>query len=459
MQSSVLEPEIRSLIEAKDFATLKSALAEMDIHDVAELLYELDDEERAVCFRLLSRQRAADILGEFEPEQQGQLLESLSSQNVAEILNSMPPDDRTELLEELPGELAQKLMNVLAGEQRRVAAALLAYPEESIGRLMTPNYLAVRPSWTVEQVLDHVRKSGKGKETLNVLYVTNKHWKLFGTVRLEELVLAEPEERVEDLMDQQAGRLVATDDEETAIEIFKKYDAVALPVVDTSGTLVGIVTFDDVMDIAEEESTEDFQKMSGMGPLEYSYFGAGYWKMLRSRLPWLVMLLAAQMLTTVALTGFYALPLFSVLVLFMPLINSPAGNTGSQMAGLMIRGIAVQEVQLGDWSRILLREGVRGFSYGLLLAVLGYGAALLFTHMIVPAGFELNPHAVAVSVSAAMLVVVTLANLVGAMLPFAFKAFGADPAVTSGPFIASLMDVSGILIYFNLAVIVLKLVG
>jgi magnesium transporter len=225
-------------------------------------------------------------------------------------------------------------------------------------------------------------------------------------------------------------------------------------VVDGKGTLVGIVTFDDVMDVQEEESTEDFQKITGMVPLEESYFAAGFWRMFRKRLPWLVLLLGAQMLTTIALTGFSALPLFAVMVVFMPLINSPAGNAGSQMAGLMIRGLAVQEIELRDWFRVLGRELIRGLAFGLLLAGLGYAAALVFCRFL-PGAEQADPHTIAAAVALAMLVAVTLANLVGSMLPFVFKRLGLDPAVTSGPFIASVMDVTGIMIYFSVGVTIL----
>ncbi|MBS3821497.1 MAG: magnesium transporter [Phycisphaerae bacterium] len=440
---------VREWIENREFWRLKSALAEMEIHDLADLMTDLPSEELAVAFRLLGKDRAAEILGFFGAEQQEHLLTTLKSHQVAEIIQEMPPDDRTELLEELPGEFAQKLLNQLRGEEGRIARQLFAYPQESIGRLMTPEYVAVRKDWTVQRVLEHIRRIGEGKETINIIYVVDEHWKLLDELRLKQVLLAEPEETVEDLMDNQGGFLYAYDDEETAIEIFKKYDCVALPVVDSKHTLVGIVTHDDVLDLAEEEDTEDMQMMAGMAALEESYFASGYLRMLRKRMPWLVLLLCAQIFTTIALTGFQALPLFAVLVVFMPLINSPAGNTGTQMAGLMIRGLAVQEIQMRDWFRVLGRELLRGVMFGVFLGVLGYGAALVFAH-VMPTASQVDPHLVATAVSAALAAVVIVANVVGSMLPFVFKRIGLDPAVTSGPFIASLMDVSGICIYFTI---------
>ncbi|MDY6913441.1 MAG: magnesium transporter [Planctomycetota bacterium] len=448
--SSATEHKIHELIEAKDFATLKTVVSEGEVHDLAELMGDLADEDRAIAFRLLPQDIAAKIFGEFEIEQQEEMLRNLSSEKVAGILNEMPPDDRTELLEELPGELAQRLLSALRGDEATVARNLLAYPEDSIGRLMTPEYVAVRPDRTIEQVFAHIRQVAPTKETLNVMYVVDEHSKLLDEMPLEELVLAEPSAKVGDLMDEQFVALQATDDREASIEEFKKYDAVAMPVVDRRGVLVGIVTVDDVLDVAEEEVTEDFQKVTGMAALESSYFATGFWGMLRKRLPWLMLLLVAQMLTAVTLLGFEKLPLFAVLIIFMPLINSPAGNTGSQTAGLMIRGLAVQEIKLGDWWRVLLRELLRGLTLGVSLAVLGFAAAKVLSSY----SDRVSPDQVtqiAFAVCLAIVTAVSLANIIGSMLPFFFKRVGLDPAVTSGPFIASLMDVSGIVIYFSIA--------
>ena len=449
-------PEIRKLVEEKNFAALKASIRDMEVHDLTELLGGLEGEDLAVVFRLLPRDEAADIFGDLEIERQEELLETLSSEKVVAILHDMPPDERTELLEELPGELAQRLLNNLRGEERQIAQSLLAYPEQSIGRQMTPEYVAIRPDWTIKHVLAHIRKVAPAKETLNVVYVVDKNWKLLDEIRLEQIVLADPDQTVGDLMDEQVPLLRANDDQETAVELFKKYEALALPVVNSKGVLVGIVTVDDGLDVAEEENTEDFQRMAGMAPLESSYFGTGFLAMLRKRLPWLALLLAAQTLTTIALLGFDKLPLFAVLVLFVPLINSPAGNTGTQMAGLMIRGLAVAEVELSDWWRVLLRELARGLVLGLALAVLGFTAAWVFSSF---AHVKVDPVRVALSVSLAIAVAVTLANVLGSMLPFFFKRVGLDPAVTSGPFIASLMDVSGIVIYFTIATTVLAVLA
>ncbi len=446
--------ELERLIEAGDYAALKARAGEIETHDLAELLSDMDGQDVAVVFRLLSRDLAADTLGNLEPEQQETLIGLMGSDHLTAILNDMAPDERTYLLEELPGDVARKLINTLRGDEREIAQRLLAYPEHSIGRLMTPEYVAVRADWTIETVFAHIRKVGRDTETLHVIFVVDADWRLRGELDLEQIVLAEPDQIVADIMDPRPPALQATDDQEQSVEIVKKYDALVLPVVDSRQTMVGIVTVDDVLDVAEEETTEDFQKMAGMGPLEYSYFSTSFGAMIVKRLPWLVMLLMAQLLTTLALTSFQVVHLFAALVIFMPLINSPAGNAGSQMAGLMLRGLAVQEVALRDWRRVLLREVLRGLTLGIILAALGYAAAHLFGSLLHAAEPE-DINSIATSVAIAIATAVTMANVLGAMLPFFFKRVGLDPAVTSGPFIASMMDVLGIVVYFTTASLML----
>ncbi len=452
--------KIESLIEAKDFVALKRMFAQMEYVDLVDLLRHLEGEDLAVVFCLLPTASAADVFGDLEFEDQEALVTTLSSEKISDIVNEMAPDDRTALLEELPDQLAVLLLSSLKGDEQKVARALLAWPEDSIGRQMTPEYIAVQADWTIQQVLEHLREVGPEKETLNVIYVVDEHGKLLDELTLAQLVLREPTAlAARDLMDHQVTSLQATDDRESAIEPFKVSDAVALPVVTSSGVLVGIVTADDVLDVAEDEDTEDFQLVTGMGPLEHSYFGTGYWGMIRKRLPWLMMLLIAQTLTTTALTSFATLPLFIVLVVFVPLINSPAGNTGSQMAGLMIRGLAVQELDTHDWLRVLRREIVRGLSLGVVLGIMGYAVALVFSQAVLEDAAGPQPGQIALAVSISLVVVVTMGNIIGSMLPLMFKKIGVDPAVTSGPFIASMMDVSAIVIYFSIAVGLLHIVA
>ncbi|MHC4715389.1 MAG: magnesium transporter [Planctomycetota bacterium] len=460
MLGDAIQPEIHELIEQKEFATLKRVLGELDVHDVAELLGSLEGRELGVAFRLLSRDRAAEVFANLELEQQEDLLGILSGEDLAEILNDMPPDDRTGLLEDLPEEVAARLIASLSPDEREVARELLHYPEDSIGRLMTPEYVAVRANWTIRQVLEHIRQVAPEKETLNMLFVVDEAGKLVDQVRLEDLVLADPDDTVGEILEHNPVYLVADEDREEAVEVFKKYDEVALPVVDADGVLVGIVTHDDVMDVQEEEDTEDFHKMAAVAALEEPYFATTGAEMLRKRLPWLGLLFAAEILTVLALTGFeQSLESFALIVLFMPLINATAGNAGAQMAGLVIRGLAVHEMKPGDWLRILGRELALGATMGATLGVMGLVAAAIMLSMRAqpPVGQELLAKSAGVGISIGAAVI--FANIAGGMIPLLFKRIGLDPAVTSGPFLACVMDISGVLIYFTIATAMLAALG
>ena len=459
MLGDAIQPEIHEFIERKDFAGLKRVLGELDVHDVADLAGDLDGEELGVVFRLLERERAADVFAALELEKQERLLEILSGDALAGILNEMPPDDRTELLEEVPEDIAGRLIDTLDRREREVAIGLLHYPEESIGRLMTPEFVAVEVAWSARQVLEHLRKVAPQKETLNILYVVDEAGRLIDDIRLEDLVLADPDETIGEIIDRHPVYLSAYDDREQAVEVFRKYDEVALPVVDSARVMVGIVTHDDVMDVQAEEDTEDFHKIMAVAALEEPYFATTYPEMLRKRLPWLVLLFGAELLTVLALSSFLGslnAGLFALVVLFMPLINATAGNTGSQMAGLIIRGLAVREMHPGDWWRVLFRELALGGTMGLALGLLGVGASMFMMGFVGPSPAAARwSSAIGVGVSVATAVIV--ANLIGSMVPLLFKRLGMDPAVSSGPFLASIMDVTGVMIYFTVATATMKL--
>ena len=440
---------VHELVETRNLSALKASIREMELHGLADLLADLTGEDLALVFRLLPRQIAADVFGDLPFQQQEDLMEALSSKRIISIVNDMPPDERTELLEELPGELAQKLVSSLRGDERKIARDLLNYPEDSIGRRMTPEYVAVRPHWTVSRAFEHIRRVGEDKETFSVIYVVNDHWKLLDELRLEQLVLADRDATVLDLMDEQVAVLRANEDQEKAIQVFRKYEAVAMPVVDSQGTLLGIVTVDDVMDLAGEQAAEDIQMMGAVTALERPYLATPYLQMMAKRLPWLALLFVAEILTVMALTTFSASldrRMLALMVGFVPLINACAGNTGSQISALVLRSLAVAEVKPADWQRIVSRELLRGLSLGIVIGAMGFVTALVFR----------QPLALAIGVMLALVAVMLLANCVGAMLPLLFRRIGVDPAVTSGPFIASTMDISAIIIYFSIATAILR---
>ncbi len=445
--------EMQQLLSERKFAEIKSALREFENADIAELLEHLAGEDRAMTFRLLGREQATDVFSLLALESQEDLIERLGDASVAQIINDMSPDDRTELLEEVPGEVASELMAALGGAERDITRALLNYPVDSVGRLMTPEYVAVRPHWTVGEVIEHIRKVAPQKETVDHLYVIDRRGRLLDHIELQDVVLAAADSVVEELMSGPAEEpaLTASEDQETALELFKKYDLPVLPVADGSGVLVGIVTADDVLDLQEEEDTEDFQKMAAVGPLADPYFQTGYLAMMGKRLPWLVFLLVAELFTALAIVAYEESmrQYLTLLVVFMPLVNASAGNVGSQMAGLVIRALAVGEMDFGDWLRVSRRELWMGLTLGVILAALAWLSALLFGR---------SWH-VGLILAISMLTALTVANLAGALIPLTLKRIRLDPAVTSAPLIASVMDIISAVVYFGTATIIFRRYG
>ncbi len=447
-------PEIRELLQQRDFMTIRSVLEEWHPVEIAELIEHLEPHEQALLFRILPTELAADVFEYLELEQQKALLQTLAQREIASILNEMDPDDRTALLEELPGNVVQQLLNLLSPEEREIAQALLAYPEESVGRLMTTDFVAVRAHWTVQKVLDYIRTYGKDSETLNILYVTDDQGKLIGELPIRKLLLAEPESYVFDIMNEHFPFLYATDPQEKAIEVFKEYDRVALPVIDTRGYLLGIVTVDDILDVVEEEDTEDIQKFGGMEALETSYTATPLLEMVRKRGMWLILLFVGEMFTATALGYFeHQIAQAVILALFIPLLISSGGNSGSQTATLVIRAMALGELQLGDWKKVLRRELLTGLLLGAMLGILGFMRAA-FTAATDPR-YHSFWHLIGFTVFLALVGIVLWGTIVGSMLPFLLRRLGLDPATSSAPFVATLVDVTGIIIYFTVANLIL----
>jgi len=450
-----LTGELVGLIEARHFNELRNRLALLEPPDLAEIITELGREYEAVVFRLLPKEESIRTFELLPLEAQQALLKALGDKDVAAVLDDMSPDDRTELLEELPGKVTKRLLNLLSPEERQVATQLLGYPEDSIGRLMTPDYVAVKSPWTVAQALEHVREYGRDSETLNVVYVVAKGGRLIDDIRMRELLLVPPETRVSELMDEQFVALTATEDQEEAVAAFRKYDRTALPVTDTEGILVGIVTVDDVLDVAEEEATEDIQKLGGSEALGEPYLNITLPRMIRKRAIWLVLLLVGEMLTATAM-GFFQDELASavVLALFIPLIISSGGNSGSQAATLVTRALALGEVDLRDWWRITRRELLSGLGLGSILGVVGFFRVTIWELAFGSYGDHWLP--IALTILFSLVGVVTWGALTGSLLPLALKRFGADPAASSAPFVATLVDVTGIVIYFSVAALILR---
>ncbi|MDR2937944.1 MAG: magnesium transporter [Prevotellaceae bacterium] len=445
------------LIENKSWKNLKIELSELEPLQVAELVSELEKEEQIVVFRLLSRQAAKDTFENLEHDAQQDIIEGLAvNQNkLTDLLNDLSPDDRTAFFEELPGEVVQRLLPLLTLEERAIATRLLGYPEESIGRLMTPEYVAVKPYYTVQQALESIRKYGHDSETLNVIYVVNDRWKLLDDIRIKEIILASPEQKISEIGNDTFVSLSADEDQEAAVKVFKDHDRVALPVVDNDGTLLGIVTVDDVMDVAEEENTEDFQKFGGTDGLDMSYTKTPLLQLVRKRAGWLTVLFLGETLTAAAMAHFdQEIAKAVVLALFVPLIISSGGNTGSQAASLIIRALALGELKLRNWWYVVRKEAQSGFLLGAILGLIGFLQILVY-HFV---GFyDYGQHWVwvAASVAVSLILVVLWGTLMGSLVPLILKRIGFDPAMASAPFVATLVDVTGLIIYFTIAALFL----
>jgi len=457
----ILEPEIRSLIEARNFGALREVFREWPPADVAEVILDMPEDEQVIIFRVLPHALAADVFEYLDIDAQQKLLRAMAHEQVVGILNEMAPDDRTALLEELPSAAARQLIQLLTPEERRVATALLGYPEDSVGRLMTPDFIAVREDWTVQQVLDFIREHGQDSETLNVIYVVDDRGKLIDDVRMREFLLRPLTAKVSQIRDETFVALNVNDSQQDALNVFRRYDRVALPVLDSSGVLVGIVTSDDMLDVAEKEATEDIQKFGGMEALDEPYMRIPLWRMVRKRAGWLIILFLGETLTATAMANYQAeLAKALVLALFLPLIISSGGNSGSQASTLMIRAMALGEVTLRDWWQVMRREVQAGILLGAILGAIGVvrvGAwAIVGEQYLHRQPYGAHWPLVALTVGVALVGVVLWGTLSGSMLPFILRRVGADPAASSAPFVATLVDVTGLIIYFSIALLIMR---
>jgi magnesium transporter len=454
MYGRLLAPDIEQLIAARDFATIREVILDFAPVELADLVADLKEESRVVVFRLLPKNLAAETFSYCDFDTQQELLHDMAREEVGALLNDMSPDDRTQLFEDLPGNVVSELINSLNAEERSIALALLNWPEDSVGRLMTPDYVIVKKNWTVQQALDHIRNYGKDSETLNYLYVT-EHGTLIDDLHIRELLLADPARKISEIMNYSMESLLATDDQETAVQKFKRLDRFALPVVDIDNKLLGIITLDDVLDIAEEQATEEMQKFGAVQALDDSYIEVGLFELVKKRATWLVVLFLGGFLTAIAL-DYYKTPIEKavILALFLPLIISSGGNSGSQAATLIVRALALGEVTLSDWWRIMRRELAAGFLLGALLGVLGF-LRLTFHDPIMSQGQDVR-YIVASVIGVSLIFIVMAGTIAGSMLPLLMKKLGFDPAASSAPFVATFSDVMGILIYFTIATVFLK---
>lgn len=444
----LLKPEIEELVGNHRWDELRELLIELPEPDISDTIERLGERDRIVILRLLPRELLSEVFSYLEDRTQKNLLQALTTEETRVILAGLSPDDRAEFLHELPGQAIQKMLNLLTPEDRRETLQLLGYPEESVGRLMTPDYVAARPEWTVDEALAHVRLKGQDSETINVVYVTDARWKLAGVLGLRRLILSKPTDRIADIMEESVIRISAFEDREKAVQLISRYDITALPVVDTSGILLGIVTVDDLIDVAEEEATEDFQKSAAVHPLKASYRESSVLSLYGKRVTWLASLLGISVVTTGILAAQADMMNSAIaLAFFIPLLIGTGGNTGNQSATLMIRALATGDIRESQWLGALLRE----IGIGMLLGItMGLASWVL--------GFFKGDSRIALIVSLTMTTIVIASSVLGVILPVILQRLRIDPAVASNPLIASVMDILGLVIYFSIAQAVLAAV-
>ena len=430
------------LIRNKEWKALRNAIPEYDTVQLVEIIERSNEFESIVLFRFLAREQAKEVFQELSFDKQEEIIEGLAqhASKVADLLNDMEPDDRTAFLEELQGNITQRLIQLLTPENRKMAQQLLGYPEDSIGRLMTPEYVAIKTDFTVQETIEHIRQFGHDSETLNVLYVVDNDWKLIDDIRMREIILASPQQKIEELVDRKFVSLSAFDDQETAIAVFKDHNRVALPVVDTDGVLLGILTVDDVFDIAEEEDTEDFHKFGAVTDAIVSPLQAAVGHLYKKRVLWLLALVFVNIFSGAVIASFEAVLERTIsLVFFLPLLIDSGGNAGSQAATLMIRALAMGDVQARDWMKLLGKEFLVSLLLGLTMAL---GVSLVAS---------VRAPEIILVLAITMTLIVIVGSVIGMLLPFIFTKLKVDPATASAPLITTISDISGVLIYFTVA--------
>ena len=455
MTLETLQAELEHVLEKGDPEEIGQFLDQQNISDVAELIYALPEHDASVIM-YMSIHRASGVFKILETLTQQDIIQQLPPGKTAELLNELPPDDRTALLEDLPSNVVRELIKLLNPEERKITLSLLGYPENSVGRLMTPDYVYVHETDTVQRVLEIIRRIGKNSETIDVIYVINEKGELLDDIRIREFILASPDKKVIELMDHRVISLNAYADQEVANEAFKMNNRVALPVVSNSNKLLGIVTIDDILWVASEEFSEDMQKIGGTQALDQPYLEMPLIALFRKRVGWLAVLFLGELLTASVMRYFEGeIGKVLVLVLFIPLIISSGGNSGSQASTLIIQAMAVGEITLKDWWKVMRREIVSGIMLGTVLGLIGF-LRIFAWNAISPNLYGEHWVLIGFTVAFTLLGVVLWGSLCGSMLPMILKRLGADPAVSSAPFVATLVDVTGLIIYFSVAFAVMS---
>ncbi len=458
-QPNIFE-QFEQLISKEDKLEIREFLDDQNISDVADLINEYPEYEAQIIANMAIH-RASSVFKILDIAQQRDIVKELPSAKTAELLNELPADDRTDFLEELPKAAIRDLIKLLDPEERKITLALLGYPEDSVGRLMTPDYVYVYLHNTVDTVFETIRKHARNSETIDVIYVIDENGQLIDDIRIRDVILASPDKRIDEIIDGRIVSLKADDDQEHASQVFKMNNRVALPVVDDNNILLGIVTIDDMLWVANEEFSEDMQKMGGTEALNEPYLDIPFFKLIQKRVGWLIVLFLGEMLTATAMAYFSdELSKALVLSIFVPLIMSSGGNSGSQASTLIIQAMAVGEVTVSDWWRVMRREILSGLTLGSILGIIGFFRVIVWHQLMIHGVIQdlYGPYwlLIGLVIGFSLIGVVLWGSLAGSMLPLILKKLGADPAASSAPFVATLVDVTGLIIYFSVAYMFLK---
>ena len=448
--------KIKRCIETQDAKMLRRFLKYIRLNDLLYIIEHLTEKEQIGLFEIMNDYWASKCLKVLPLKVKRNIMKHINHQHAARLLNSMPDDDRTTFFEELPGLVVTELLKLLDDKERNDTLTLLGYPEKSVGRLMTPHYVAVKKEWTVKEVFDYIKFHGQNSETVNVIYVVDDNGVLIDDIRIREFLFVDHDKLVSEVMDGRYLSLLVTDKEEDSIEVFKKNNRFALPVTDDKNVLLGIVTIDDVLRLAEESTTEDIQKMGGSEALDEPYTQISFFNLIKKRAGWLIILFLGEMLTASAMGHFEGeISKAVVLALFIPLIISSGGNSGSQASSIIIRAMALGEVKFKDWFYVMRKEIFSGIVLGIILGTVGFIRIALWQQLNW-GHYGVHWLLVATTIFFSLIGIVLWGTISGSMLPMLLKRLGADPAASSAPFVATLVDVTGLIIYFSIAYVIMQ---
>ncbi len=455
-QEKTLVEKALELIDEKKYASLRALIIDEEPADIAEIFEELSNEKTIVVYRLLPKELAAEIFVEMDTDKQENLINAFTDNELKAILDELYYDDTADIIEEMPATVVKKILKNASADMRKVVNELLKYPEDSAGSIMTTEFVRLRKSFTVQESLEYIRKVGIDKETIYTCYVTDEKGHLIGIATAKDLLLASPEKTVEEVMDDHVISVATLDDQEQIVLMFGKYDFLALPVVDNENRLVGIITVDDAIDVMQEETEEDFSKISAITPNDTEYLKTSVFQLWKSRIPWLLILMLSATFTGIIISSFEsALAVLPILTAFIPMLMGTGGNAGSQASVTVIRGLSLGQIDFKDFFKVIWKECRVSLLCGVVLCIATVIKVMLVDNLLM-SNNEVTIF-VALAVGITLLITVVAAKIIGSALPLIAKKIGLDPAVMASPFITTLVDAISLLVYFAIATMILNI--